>query len=446
VNRTKLAASALCVCIVFASGGALASTTTVSVDRLTLEGIDGTTFELGSRRYAGPLELATYPEGIAVVELVELDDYLGGIREVPFSWPSEALKAQAVAARTYLAWTMVRGRVGDQSRHDYDICATTACQVYVGAGAAQLADGDRWLAAVERTAGEVLLYEGAPAQTLYSSSAGSRTRANQDIWGGDPKAYLQPVDSPEAGVTPYESWTVEFPIDTFAEILQAAGYEIGAKIRSVRVASPPEGRGPTHVVVTGSSGTASIRVDRFRAVFNAYAPGLYPARYPAFRSPGKRWPQAVLSYTFDLSFERSSDRLTPVAVDLLLPEDVSPLSRVVVTGEGWGHGIGMSQWGAKAMADAGATYDAILAHYYGGLTPGDGGANVPDRVRVGLAVEQANVDVIADGPFRVLADGEPLAVLPAGAWSFPVTQQVIEILLRLGLPLIRIDIAPGLPE
>jgi hypothetical protein len=106
----------------------------------------------------------------------------------------------------------------------------------------------------------------------------------------------------------------------------------------------------------------------------------------------------------------------------------------------------MSQWGAKAMADEGATYDAILAHYYGDLVPRDGTGRIPDRVRVGLAVEQATVEVIADGPFRVLLDGEPLAVLPAGAWTFPVTQRVIEILIRLELPPVRIDLLPGLPE
>ena len=157
---------------------------------------------------------------------------------MPFSWPEAALNAQAIAARTYLAWTLVRGRIGDQRRYDYDICATQLCQVYVGAGAADLADGERWLAAVADTSGEILIHEGRPAQTLYSSSAGTRTRANQDIWGGVPKPYLQPVDSPEEGVTPYEQWTVEFPTDVFGRILRGGGYDVGGSIDAVSLEVP----------------------------------------------------------------------------------------------------------------------------------------------------------------------------------------------------------------
>ncbi len=415
------------------AGAAPVAASTLDADQLTLEALEGTTFQVGSRRYQGPIELTAYPQGIAVVEAVELDAYLGGIREVPFSWPEETLNAQAVAARTYLAWTFVRGRIGDQRRYGYDICATQFCQVYVGAGAAGLDDGDRWLAAVAATSGEILIHEGRPAQTLYSSSAGTRTRANQDIWGGDPKPYLQPVDSPEAGVTPYEEWTVEFPTDVFGRILRRGGYDVGGSIDAVSLDVPPEGTGRSRVLVASEDGIAAIPVDRFRAVMNVYGPRLYPGSYPAPRPGLRRWHQTVMSYTFDLFFEPGPD--ITVAGERFLPSDDLPeLGTVTVTGEGWGHGIGMSQWGAKAMADLGADYAEILGHYYGGLTPRDGGGVVPDIVRVGLAVELPNARVIADGPFRVLIEGVPAGVLPAGDWSFPLTNRGIEILVPVDLP------------
>ncbi len=430
---TGLAIVLVAMAAAVAVGAVPVRASTLGAERVTLEALDGTAFQIGTRRYQGPIELTGYPEGIAVVETVALDAYLGGIREVPFSWPEATLNAQAVAARTYLAWTLVRGRIGDQRRYDYDICATQLCQVYVGAGAAALEDGERWLAAVADTSGEILVYEGRPAQTLYSSSAGTRTRANQDIWGGDPKPYLQPVDSPEESVTPYEEWTVEFPTDVFGRILRRGGYDVGGSIDAVALDVPPEGTGRSRVLVASEDGVTAIPVDRFRAVMNVHGPRLYPGSYPAPRPGLRRWHQTIMSYTFDLAFEPGPD-ITIAGARFLPSDDLPELGVVTVTGEGWGHGIGMSQWGAKAMADLGADYTTILEHYYGGLSPRSGDDVVPDVVRVGLAVELPVARVVADGPFRILIDGVPAGILPAGDWSFPLTNRGIGILVPADLP------------
>ena len=114
----------------------------LNAERLVLVGDEGTEFTFEGRRYRGPIDLTAHADGIAVVETVQLDDYLAGIREVPFSWHEEALAAQAIAARTYLAWTLVRGRTRSGITYDYDICATTTCQVYAGAGVVDREDGD----------------------------------------------------------------------------------------------------------------------------------------------------------------------------------------------------------------------------------------------------------------------------------------------------------------
>jgi stage II sporulation protein D len=413
-----------------------AGASSVEAQTIRLEAADDTTFQIGSRRYHGPIELTAYAAGIAVVEVVDLDTYLAGIREVPFSWPMEALATQAVAARTYLAWTLARGRVGDQQRYQYDICATSLCQVYGGAGVEDSVDGDRWLEAVDRTRGEILVADGAPAQALYSSSAGKRTRANQDIWDGEPKAYLQPVDSPEAGVTPFESWTVEFATEAFGRIIRRGGYDAGGSIRDVELEDRPEGTGPSRVLVTSEQGIVSIPVDRFRAVLNVHAPKLYPGSYPAARSSAGRWPQTVLSYSYDVEFFPGADEVDIAVADFLPSGDLPATGRVVVTGEGWGHAVGMSQWGSKAMADLGFDHREILSHYYSGLVPISGGDLVPDRVRVGLAVEQAGVTITTDGPFEVVIDGVPAGTLPEGEWLFPLTNRGIEAVPRF-------DLAPG---
>src|SRR5690606_29830517 len=126
---------------------------------------EGATILVGDRRYGGTVRITGHSDGLAVVEEVRLDAYLAGIQEVPFSWEPAALEAQVIAARTYLAWTLANGRTGSGQAYDYDICATDACQVYAGLEPALGSGGDRWLAAVEATDSQILLYEGEPAQT-----------------------------------------------------------------------------------------------------------------------------------------------------------------------------------------------------------------------------------------------------------------------------------------
>jgi hypothetical protein len=145
----------------------------------------------------------------------------------------------------------------------------------------------------------------------------------------------------------------------------------------------------------------------------------------------------VLSYSYDVEFFPGADDFDFAAAGFLPAGDLPETGRVVVTGEGWGHAVGMSQYGSKAMADLGVDYREILSHYYSGLEPVDGGDLVPERVRVGLAVEQAAATITADGPFVVVVDGVPLGTLPEGEWSFPLTNRGIEAVPRF-------DLAPGI--
>lgn len=382
----------------------------------TLVPDEGSTFTIDGRRYTGSIDVSAGADGLAVVEEVALDEYLAGIREVPFSWPEEALAAQAVAARTYLAWTLARGRSSDGERYDFDICATTNCQVYAGSGETGVPDHDRWRSAVNRTAGQILIHDGEPAQALYSSSAGSRTRAIQDVWGATPKPYLQPVDSPEAGVTPYASWRVVLPLVGFVRIMRAGGERIGNDVITIEIEAPVEGGGPAHLVTRSDRGVSTVPVTRVRSIFNDHGPNLYPELLPASNGQGGTWPQAILSYRFDVDLEGAGFSSLPYW--LLRSEDLPPPGKVTFTGEGWGHGVGMSQWGAMAMAGNGVGYQGILGHYYSGLEPADGDAWIPETVRVGLDWGSRWVEVRAEGEFELRAEGEPAQSLPAGDWAF----------------------------
>jgi len=378
--------------------------------------LPGTSLELGRGGYVGPIEVVAADDGLGVVETRTLDDYLTGLREVPATWPPEALAAQAVAARTFAVWSIERGRTTAGRIYGYDICATSACQVYRGSAIADDPAAAPWVDAVYRTSNEILIHDGAPAHTFYSSSAGSRTRPVQDIWGGAAAPYLVAVDSPEAGTTPYEEWTVELPAQIFTRILVAAGLNPGAGIADVSVDRPPEGSGTSAVVVSTEAGNTRIGVGSFRTLLNRYGARLYPGLLPAPRPDGRRWPQAILSYTFDTEWEPGGIEIREELARFLPAADRPRPGIVRITGEGWGHGVGMSQWGAKAMSDDGASYREILGHYYNGLQPIS--RELPEQVRIGLVQDAAEVTIVATGPFELKGNGTSLGVMPPGTWIF----------------------------
>ena len=144
------------------------------VDRVRVESLTpGGTFSIaGTGEFRGALELVRSGSGVGVVNHVALEDYVRGIAEVPNGWPIEALRAQAIAARTY-AFHEVKSRTS-ATELGADICPTQACQVYVGVEKERSEGGERWVSAVESTRGQVLLRKGEPIRAMYSAGPYSR--------------------------------------------------------------------------------------------------------------------------------------------------------------------------------------------------------------------------------------------------------------------------------
>ena len=142
------------------------------VDRVRFESLAPDGFlgvgDLGD--YRGAIELVRTGSRLGVVNDVGLEDYVRGIAEVPSSWPVEALRAQAIAARTYALHEM-RNPPASAAEMGAHICPTQSCQVYVGLEKERSEGGERWVSAVESTRGQVLLRKGAPIRAMYSSGA-----------------------------------------------------------------------------------------------------------------------------------------------------------------------------------------------------------------------------------------------------------------------------------
>lgn len=322
--------------------------------------------------YRGTVELRPGADGgIDVLNDVPFDDYLRGISEIPASWPSAALEAQAIAARTF-ALSQLGGTVATAYRAaGADLCATEACQVYRGLARESQELGSRWRAAVDATDDLVLLHRGAPIVAKYSSSNGGRT-----VPGGRP--YLGAVDDPDDAVSPQHRWTSALALEDVTARLGLPGLADTVSRNGDAVVL----EGLAH---DGSRFRLEFPVLDFRAALNQGPP---PAGLP----------RTVPSVQFDA-----------VLAD----------GRLTLAGRGYGHGIGMSQYGALGKAQRGLDAAEILAAYYGGLRPVPAPPGlVPERIRVALALGTDTVAVAGAGAVRLVDHrGSTIAALATGPWT-----------------------------
>src|SRR5919106_3141518 len=309
----------------------LAAATGGAAPTVTLDGVG---------EYRGILEVRRTAGGVGAVNEVALEDYLKGISEVPASWPPEVLRAQAIAARTYLLWVLGNGPAGEAAALGAQICATESCQVYSGVAKERAPNGDKWAAAVRDTAGLALLSGGSPILAKYSACNGGRS-----VRGGKP--YLKVVDDPDDARCPLHRWGLSVSYDDIGRALAVPG--------TVKAVRAPGG----DVVVdwsgdAGSGGRDTLPPPEFRAKVGGAVP------------PPPDRARTVPSILFTL---RADDGARLATLD----------------GRGFGHGIGMSQWGAYGKAQRGMKAAAILAAYYGGIQPTKvPAAKLPARVRVSV--------------------------------------------------------------
>lgn len=266
---------------------------------------------IGDRWYRGRVQLIPGEGGVTAINHVDIDDYLYSVvgSEMPSSWPQEALRSQAVAARSYAFYH--RNKATSRS---FDLNSNQSSQVYKGIQG----EAASTRSAVDATRDKVITHGGRVIEAVFHSSSGGHTENSEHVWS-QAVPYLKGVPDFDQNAPVY-SWKSEFSLEELGDLIGYSG-----TIEAVEVMSrSPQGRAKEMNII-GDEGELTITGNTFR------------------KQLGLR------STKFDLAVR---------------PEGIT------VSGNGFGHGIGMSQWGARGMAEKGHEHDEILTHFYKGTRLG----------------------------------------------------------------------------
>jgi stage II sporulation protein D len=273
--------------------------------QLIIEPTEGGYVWIDDRWYRGRTRLLRQGNGITAVNLVGLESYLYsvvGSEAVP-TWPQDALKSQAVAARTYALYLLSRS-----SNRFYDLDTTTSTQVYKGLEK----EFDTTHEAVDTTAGQILTYKGKAILAAFHSSSGGHTENVEDVWNS-PLPYLRGVVDYDQ-LSPVFQWTKTFSPSELSQYIGGVG--------SIRSLDPERTTRHGRVLsmrVVGTGGTKRLSGVQLRKALD------------------------LRSTLFTVSMENGA---------------------FVISGRGFGHGLGLSQWGSQYLAQQGVGYQDILGHYY----------------------------------------------------------------------------------
>ncbi len=270
---------------------------------------------VNGKPYRGVAEASPGDRGILVVNELLLEEYLVGLIncEISSAWPIEAVKAQAVIARTYAL-----NRKKNRSTALYHLESSVIDQVYDGC---EIEDS-RARRAVSDTVGEVLSHNGTIIQAFYHSNCGGKTEASENVWGAR-LPYLEGVDCKYCLSAASSAWEIKLSLAEMEERLKTAGYKVSG-VTDIRPGVRNSRGRLKHVLIVSSRGETSLTGDQFRKCIG----------YSVIKST---------NFTVKVANGEAG-----------------------FSGFGNGHGVGLCQWGAKQRALDGFGYDEILAYYYPG--------------------------------------------------------------------------------
>lgn len=260
---------------------------------------------IGDRWYRGRVMVTMDAGELVAINYVDLEDYLYSVvgSEMPTSWPQAALQSQAVAARSYALYRRSRS-----SNPLFDLGGTTTHQVYKGVEQ----EHANTIAAVNSTADQVVTHNGQVIEAIFHSSSGGGTENAGDVWSSD-VPYLRSVEDFDHN-SPVFQWEETFSLSEFSDKIGDIG-----KVHTIGTPQYTPGGRVASISFAGEDGTETLRGRDVRSAL------------------------LLRSTRFEIDIQGES---------------------VVVSGSGFGHGVGMSQWGARSLAEQGWSFEQILQHYY----------------------------------------------------------------------------------
>lgn len=343
---------------------------------------------------------------LTVVNVLPLEDYVNGVvcYEMGRNWPLEALKAQAVCARTY-----VLKNLNKHGSYGFDICTSTGCQVYHGMGSLRTDYGPSEVSmrAVAETAGMVAMYNGRLAETPYSSSFGGASEDAKNVWGTNTatehpylRGVVDPYEADAAGQNSLSSWTVSYSAAELTQRLQGYGLGVGTSVDHLVLTYSPQGNVIQTVVHWKNGQSNTVSASNIRSRFGVYAirftvngAGTGEGQPPAPSGgdtvinggpvSGSLTGKYVISGSGAVSQVGERPYVISGAGTVSALESggeagggssLQPGAGTVTVsgnsytfnGSGYGHQLGLSQWGAYAMANRGFRYDEIVTFYLPG--------------------------------------------------------------------------------
>lgn len=345
-------------------------------------------------KYAGAFEYARVTGGnINVSNVVDIEDYVKGVLpyEMGGEWPLAALEAQAVCARTFVC-----SNSKHTSAYGFDVCNGTDCQVYRGLGSGGTGPSNRSNDAVDNTAGECLYYRSELVKdAVYHSSNGGATEDSANVFGGEPGYLVGKADPNEARITiPNYSYSVTYSADELTWILEQKGYSIGT-VQDVYIAEYTPMGNVKKVTFEGSRGSTTVSGDTCRTIFysSTYNKSVRSMRFDIngssagveggiYVSGGGRL--SSLNGVSVISGGGIMETLPSSSASVISSSGITTVNggggtvprpstgpsngSFTITGTGNGHNVGMSQYGARSMAEQGFNYQDILEFYYTDIT------------------------------------------------------------------------------
>ena len=328
-------------------------------------------------RYRDYIRLITKNNEVLVINHVKLENYLYGVvpAEMPATFHSEALKAQAVASRSFTL-----SNINKHSADGFNLCDTTHCQVYSGFEYERPSTN----LAVDETRGKLAYYNGNVIEAIYHSTSNGFTEDSVNVWGGD-RPYLKSVEDKFSAESPYSNWSFSISLNELTNNLISSGIDVG-ELQKIEIIDATSTGRVNKVKIVGSKGEKIINSAEFRnmigatkfrsTTFNIKNSNINSGNQVYVMTGNTLSPKTIdmsKAYIMDgkdkkivnrSTVNRAMDKDRIESIGVLYP---TSSSEILIEGKGFGHGVGMSQFGAKKMAELGYGFEEILKYYYTGI-------------------------------------------------------------------------------